>query len=92
MSSVNLLLAPQVDLVEAVIIDELIISAMPESSIDAIRRVDPTAPSLLWQVKSIIQNADVNVSKETTAAHLKSAVANAKSLPSEQMRLMNPSI
>ncbi len=71
------------DLVEAVVLDESIIQPNPTASIDALRRVDPTAVIVIASEKTKHTQADANVSKNTTAAGLCSAVANAQSQPTE---------
>ena len=71
------------DLVEAVVIDESIMQSNPTASIDALRRVDPTAVIVVASEKTTHPQADANISKDTTAARLCSAVVNVTSQPAE---------
>lgn len=68
------------NLVDAIIVDELIVGQNPSSAIDALRRVDPTAV-IVWAGDKPNKNADISIKKETTAQQLQSAIVNAKSLP-----------
>jgi diguanylate cyclase (GGDEF)-like protein len=74
------------DLVEAVVVDESVIELNPTASIDSLRRVDPTAVIVVASQNNTHKQADVNISKDTTASRLCSAVANAKSQPIEDLQ------
>ncbi len=67
------------ELIEAVVLDESIIKANPTASIDALRLVDPSAVIVVASEKTNHPQADANISKDTTASRLCSAVMNAKS-------------
>jgi diguanylate cyclase (GGDEF)-like protein len=71
------------DLVEAVVIDESILQPNPIASIDALRRVDPTAVIVVASEKTNHPHADANISIDTTASRLCSAVVNVKSQPTD---------
>ncbi len=71
------------DLVEAVVLDESIMRPDSTASIDALRRVDPTTVIVVAGKKTHHPQADANISKDTTAARLCSAVINVKSQPTE---------
>ena len=71
------------DLVEAVVIDENLITTNPIAAIDAVRRVDPSAVVVVMGEMET-DHADANVPKDTTASRLTAAILNAKSTPSKQ--------
>jgi diguanylate cyclase (GGDEF)-like protein len=72
------------DLVEAVVIDENLITTNPIAAIDAVRRVDPNAVVVVMGGEENTDHADANVPKDTTASRLTAAILNAKSKPSNQ--------
>jgi diguanylate cyclase (GGDEF)-like protein len=72
------------DLVEAVVINEQLITSNPIASIDALRRVDPNAVVVIMGCEDGIDHADANVPTNTTAAKLTGAILNAKSNPFDQ--------
>ncbi|HIA72742.1 MAG TPA: GGDEF domain-containing protein [Phycisphaerales bacterium] len=69
------------DLVEAVVVDDTLIESNPKASIDALRRVDPTAVIVVASETNNHTSADANIAKNTTAMRLLSAIANVKSQP-----------
>ena len=69
------------NLVEAVVVDERLISNNPAASIDAVRRIDPSAVIIVMGGEDVGDYADAIVPVDTTAARLTAAVLNAKSQP-----------
>jgi len=70
------------ELVEAVVLDEQLINHDASSSIDALRRVDPTAVIVVSGDKMKFKQADATIPRDTTAARLASAITNVISVPS----------
>ena len=70
------------DLVEAVVVNEQLVSHNPVATIDALRRVDPSVIIVVAGSEEGNTHADAVVPKNTTAARLTAAVLNAKSQPS----------
>ena len=71
------------DLVEAVVVDERLISHNPVAVIDAVRRVDPSAVIVVMGTEESGKHADATIPNDTTAAKLTAAVLNAKSQPQD---------
>ena len=69
------------DLVEAVIVDEQLLENDVDSSVDALRRVDPTTVIVVAGNSIKVKQADAMVPKDTTANRLTSAITNVQSLP-----------
>jgi diguanylate cyclase (GGDEF)-like protein len=73
------------DLIDAIVIDEVLVQSDTSMHLDAIRRVDPTAVIVVAGTRTRIAQADATVQKDTTAQGLASAIANVKSRPSDDV-------
>ena len=69
------------DLVETVVVDDQLLQEHTTEHLDALRRVDPSAVIVVAGTISASTQADALVPKDTTAAHLASAIINVKSQP-----------
>ena len=75
------------DFVEAVVLDDALIHTNPAATIDALRRIDPTAVVVVASESNNHTSADATVAKNTTSSRLLSAIANVHSQP----MIQNPS-
>lgn len=69
------------DLVETVVVDDQLLQEHSTEHLDALRRVDPSVVIVVAGTISTSTQADALVPKDTTAAHLASAIINVKSQP-----------
>ena len=69
------------NLVDAVVVDELLLKQNSVENLDAIRRIDPTAVIVVAGSNVHVPQADAVISIDTTAARLASAIVNTKSQP-----------
>ena len=69
------------NLVDAVVVDELLLKQNSVENLDAIRRIDPTAVNVVDGSNVHVPQADAVIATDTTAARLASAIVNTKSQP-----------
>ena len=65
--------------IETVVVDDALLLNTPNEYLDALRRVDPSSVLIVTSDSKRIAQADAVVPKNTTEAHLTSAIANVKS-------------
>ena len=76
------------DLVETVVVDDQLLQEHTTEHLDALRRVDPSAVIVVAGTISASTQADALVPKDTTAAHLASAIINVKYHDSKRTSLI----